>query len=314
MTADTLVGIDVGGTKTHILIETADGHRLSDRVFATANWRGASDVAKARQIRSWISELLPNTDPAAVAVGAHGCDSDEESESLRQQLLPLVDTPTLVVNDSQLLAAAAGKPGSIELVAGTGSIAVGRNDDGRSVYAGGWGWLLGDEGGAAGLVRGAVQRLTRAQDDGQPRDPLEHTLLTASGANDLRSLSMLMMSGTEFTTWAPLLFDAADEGSTAAIASIQNGAGELARLVRVLFERGVQAQAVVAAGSVIVNQSRLSDALRDALTHTLDLELIVLDSLPVHGAINLARLLHDSTAPSPSIGQLFSARANQRKE
>src|SRR5262249_58991441 len=52
-----------------------------------------------------------------------------------------------VVADAELLLAAGTPEGwGLALVAGTGSIAYGRTADGRVERAGGWGWLLGDEG------------------------------------------------------------------------------------------------------------------------------------------------------------------------
>jgi glucosamine kinase len=313
MTPDLLVGIDVGGTKTHLRVETTNGELRHDRVIATADWRGSSDASKARLITGYIGDLVSLSEIAAVAIGAHGCDSDEESESLRRALADVLFVPTTVVNDAQLLGAAAGLPGSIELVAGTGSIAVGRTPEGHSVYAGGWGWLLGDEGGAAGLVREAVRLLTRAADEGAEPDVLEALLLEAAGVSDLRSLGMLMMSGAEFTAWAPVLFTAADAGSPAATVAIRSGAHELARLAELLLGAGVRTARVVAAGSVIVRQPQLADALRAELEDR-GLSLHLLDTPPVRGALQLARLLHQSLAPSHSTAASFTDAAIQRKE
>ncbi len=52
---------------------------------------------------------------------------------------------------------AAGYADGIGVVSGTGSIAVARTAEGRMLAAGGWGWILGDEGSAPALVREAAQ-------------------------------------------------------------------------------------------------------------------------------------------------------------
>ena len=315
MSADTIVGIDIGGTKTHVRLERLGGKLLHDEVFATPTWRAESNNEKARLVHSWIAKAIPTERVGAVALGAHGCDNDGDSERLRQRMLYLLDVPTIVVNDAQLLAAAAGLPESIELIAGTGSIAVGRTAKGDSVYAGGWGWLIGDEGGAGGLVRDAVRRLARAADDNSVGDPLEAKLLTVSGDRDLKLLTMRMMrrGGAAFTNWAPALFQAADEGSLVAMAAIESGAEELVRLVKVLIARGVEPRTVVTAGSVIVNQPRLSEAVRARLSHDCGLDLVILDTAPVNGAIQLARgLLNlDPTAPTPCSGSEPSLSATR---
>lgn len=326
-----LVGIDVGATKTHVRVERINGEVLHDNVFATPLWRAQPYANKAKLIASWIHEALPKDRVAAFVLGAQGCDNEADSEKLRQCLGPLLDAPTLVVNDAQLLAAAAERPGSIELTAGTGSIAVGHTSDGKSAFTGGWGWLLGDEGGAAGLVRDAVRRLARSKDEQCDPDLLEQKLLEVSGAADLKDLNTMMMQGggSAFTTWAPVLFDAADEGSAIAVAVIESGAKELHRLVELLIAKGIRAKAVVAAGSVIVNQRRLAESLRTSLAQSAGLELVVLHTPPVHGAIRLAGALYNahlndqhlhhkalinSSASNPGNDKLSNTAATPRKE
>ena len=69
----------------------------------------------------------------------------------------------LVVNDA-LVALEAGAPDQpgVVVISGTGSIAYGRNREGEAARAGGWGYVLGDEGsgywiGRAALARGAAR-------------------------------------------------------------------------------------------------------------------------------------------------------------
>jgi N-acetylglucosamine kinase-like BadF-type ATPase len=64
--------------------------------------------------------------------------------------------------------ALAGRPGVI-IIAGTGSVVFGRDDEGRSWTLGGWGFLFGDEGSAFSIVRRALSAMMRAQDDGDAR-------------------------------------------------------------------------------------------------------------------------------------------------
>ena len=61
------------------------------------------------------------------------------------------------------------------MVSGTGSIGVARDADRNLVIAGGWGWILGDEGGASGIVREAVRAVLAAIDPGEARRPAHAT-------------------------------------------------------------------------------------------------------------------------------------------
>jgi N-acetylglucosamine kinase-like BadF-type ATPase len=85
-----------------------------------------------------------------------------------------VTAPVIVVNDALVaLVAGAGDGEGVVVVAGTGSIAYGRDASGRAARAGGWGYLLGDEGGGFWIGRAALAAVVR-QFDG--RGPV--TLLT----------------------------------------------------------------------------------------------------------------------------------------
>jgi N-acetylglucosamine kinase-like BadF-type ATPase len=83
-------------------------------------------------------------------------------------------TPTVVVNDALVaLVAGAGEQAGVVVVAGTGSIAYGRDAGGRAARAGGWGYLLGDEGGGFWIGRAALSAVVRQFDQRGPA-----TLLT----------------------------------------------------------------------------------------------------------------------------------------
>jgi N-acetylglucosamine kinase-like BadF-type ATPase len=62
-------------------------------------------------------------------------------------------------------------------VAGTGSIAYGRDANGRAARAGGWGYLLGDEGGGFWLGRAALAAVVRQYDGRGPATLLTQLVL-----------------------------------------------------------------------------------------------------------------------------------------
>jgi len=91
-----------------------------------------------------------------------------------------------MVNDGDLVVAAGTPNGwGVGVIAGTGSIAVGRAPDGRTARAGGWGHLIGDEGSAYRVVLDALRLVARRADgrDLRPagRDPLTERLCAALG-------------------------------------------------------------------------------------------------------------------------------------
>jgi N-acetylglucosamine kinase-like BadF-type ATPase len=197
------------------------------------------------------------------------------------------------VNDASLLVAAAGFKQGIGVISGTGAIAVGADPLGHFMAAGGWGWVIGDEGGAAALVREATRAALRANDSGEPDDGLLGALIADFGVADAERLTRKVNDEPTMDNWAPhapAVFDAADAGSLLAQMVIDDGAWALAELVGQLRKRGATGHDVVVAGSVILNQRRLLDAFRRVLADQQpDFKVHELAVPPVEGAVLLAR-------------------------
>jgi len=289
-------GIDIGGTKTHIVVTDDASAGRSEVVVPSADWRtGLGDpAADARGLTRLLTERFgPGIHTTALAIGAHGCENTQQCHDLERALRPYLDGPVLVVNDSELIPPAMGARHAIGVVAGTGSIATARDADGELVTAGGWGWRLGDEGSAPGLVREATRAVLDGRDRGEPLDALGSRLLAAFSAQNGDELALAVTetgSAEALGRRAPEVFAAADEGSALAADVIRDAGAHLARLVDRLLRRGVRAEAVVAGGSVIEHQPLLQRAFASALADVRPgLPLSILDRPPVEGAVALAR-------------------------
>jgi N-acetylglucosamine kinase-like BadF-type ATPase len=106
--------------------------------------------------------------PAQVAhtcVGGSGAARPEVAVIVRRSLAEVLATPIDVVGDMQIALEAAFDTGpGVIVIAGTGSIAYGRDANGTTVRAGGWGFAIGDEGSAHWIGRAAVSAVLRASD------------------------------------------------------------------------------------------------------------------------------------------------------
>lgn len=291
-----LVGVDVGGTTTHIRGCRIDGTVgtavVHDEVVPTRDWRGAAATTKAAALARFAARAVGDGTLVALGVGAHGCDTEAQCVELADAVAPLVSAPCVVVNDARLVGPAAGRDTAIGVIAGTGSIAVGVRSTGECVYAGGWGWLLGDEGGATGLVREAVRAALRADEADRPDPVLANALADAAGVPSVRRLPLLMMTtqAQDWAGYAPAVFAAAQSGSALATLVIERAGRALAELVETVLRRGAVADAVVAAGGTITHQPLLADAFRRSVRP--GVEVVLLTQPPVVGAIALAAALH----------------------
>ncbi len=86
-----------------------------------------------------------------------------------------------------LIGATAGEPGVVT-IAGTGSIAFGRNREGKTARAGGWGYVFGDEGGGFDLVRQALHAALRHEEGWGPKTKLRDALMASAGATSANDL------------------------------------------------------------------------------------------------------------------------------
>jgi N-acetylglucosamine kinase-like BadF-type ATPase len=291
---DLIAALDIGGTKTTLIIETTGGTRLLDVTEPSLDW----EAEPAHEAAAWIAERVKRHTPAggsivSLAFGAQGIDRPETAHRLEGELKQLGFSTVTAVNDASLLIAAAGFTQGIGVIAGTGAIAVGADAGGRFMAAGGWGWVIGDDGGASALVREATRLALYANDSGKSDDGLLGALIADFGVADAERLTRKVNDEPTMDNWAPhapAIFRAADAGSSLAAQAISAGARALADNVNQLLGRGAVGEDVVVAGSVIVNQKRLFDAFTAALAASHPgLRVHALGVAPVEGAVQIAR-------------------------
>ena len=288
-----VVGMDAGGTKLAVQAETLGGALVTSVELTAQEWEAtpAADAAAwlDRQLRSVVP---PGAVVLSVGVGGQGCNTPDTCTEL-ERALAVRGLPATVVNDGALLIPAAGLDTGIGIISGTGSVGIGFDSSGSILRAGGWGWVLGDDGGAAAIVREAVRAALLSHDSGLPDDGLLAALAAVYAVSSAEELARAVNDEPTVANWAPhapAVFAAADAGSARAAAVIVAAADALTDLVSRLVARGAVGPAVVAAGSVITRQPRLSRAFAEALgrRHP-DLQFRVLDQSPVTGAVVLAR-------------------------
>jgi N-acetylglucosamine kinase-like BadF-type ATPase len=296
----TVLGLDMGGTSTRARLMR---HRdVPIEAFgAGTNITAVGSPEVRRRLASVLNDLgNPRVDACcAGAAGTEHAPARGELERLLTELLP--GARVQVVHDSRLVLAAANLVSGVALIAGTGSVAYGRNQRGEEARAGGWGWLLGDDGGGAWMVREAVRAVMRRADDGNGDGSLGAALMAAAGVRDPVALAAELHGRREPQQWADLagaVFRAApeDPGAQGIIEQAADGLADMAiRVAQRLGEPG----RVVLAGGLLRHQPVLESAVRTRLSAH-GLTAIRLDDEPVAGAVRLAgRLLTRAPETTP---------------
>jgi glucosamine kinase len=302
-----VVGVDVGGTKTHV--RAIVGGEVVDRIVPSELWRVGAIFDDARnfdRLARFVVDAAGDA-PAVTVVGAHGIDSTRQRRQATALLGERMPGAVEVVNDAVLLAPAMGLEAAVCVIAGTGSAAVGFDADGEPVTADGYGWLIADDASAPGISRRAAVALLRAIDRVGPAamaDPLAARFLAAFDALDHVDLALRFQAAASEASWggfAPHVFDAAAAGSAIAHEVIAASAAHLAEAVTAVRGRGARGTDVIAAGGVMTAQPLLADLLRVELSHRdAALRFHLLDEPPVAGALALAIAHRDIHAlPSP---------------
>jgi N-acetylglucosamine kinase-like BadF-type ATPase len=165
----------------------------------------------------------------AACFGFSGGPADKEP-----LIREMFEIGTLGVTTDALIAlsgAAAGRPGII-VIAGTGSIAFGRNSRCDTARAGGWGYVFGDEGGAFDITRQALRAALRQHEGWGPRTALHDRLLSETGARDANELLHRFytpeFSRPRIAAMATIVDQAAREGDEVARKILESEAQALA--------------------------------------------------------------------------------------
>ncbi|MEO8100634.1 MAG: BadF/BadG/BcrA/BcrD ATPase family protein [Acidobacteriota bacterium] len=231
------LGIDGGQSGTTALIGDENGNVLGEGHAGPCNHVGASERRDKffAAIGDSIAQAAQAAGVAAVfeAACAGFSGGAEDKDGLTRELVRA--QRYLITHDAHiaLAGATAGGPGIIT-IAGTGSIAYGRNAEGQTVRCGGWGYLFGDEGGAFDIVRQALRAVLRHAEGWGQYTGLQAALLQATGAKDPHALMHLFYTSDypreRIASLARVVDASAQSGDAVAAAILDQAAHALATL------------------------------------------------------------------------------------
>jgi N-acetylglucosamine kinase-like BadF-type ATPase len=309
---DLVIGVDGGGTKTVAwlapLVDDGTSQILGRGIAGPGNPRACGfDVAKdniAAAIAAAFEEAsLARTTVARACIALAGAGRTTEQEQIagwatEQRIAKRVR----ICGDAEpVLAAAAADNCGIALIAGTGSLAWGRNELGETSRCGGWGYLLGDEGSAYAIAISGLRAAMQAADGrGPPTDLLPHFLhkLGAPTADALiAKVYSPDMSRDKLAALSQVVFDVATTDEVAG-SIVEGGVEDLAEMVVSLARQlnlSNGGYTLAMAGGVFQHQLSYADrVLRAVLDRMHGLHLkrpsqFAIVEEPVQGAVALAR-------------------------
>lgn len=243
-----VMGIDGGGSAVRVVVCDSDLTVLGQSQGPTANPSLVGYETAAQAIRAAMRGALAQAGLdadriAAVGIGVAGAAGVAFKAWLREAIRAVTPQalPALSADYEIALVGAHGRRCGVLVLAGTGSLSYGVNAAGDAMLAGGWGYLLGDEGSGYWLGREGMRAAIHALEGRGPDTSLREVLFTALGLESPRDLiPRLYGSQTavrEIAALAPVVMGQARGGDPVAAAIVTQAAEALAGAASAVIRR-----------------------------------------------------------------------------
>jgi len=235
------LGVDGGQSSTTVLIGDESGRVLGAGEAGPCNHAGVEEgrARFERAVNEGIAAACAQAGLDAATVrfesacfGMSGGPEDKQAiltGMLRAEHLAVTTDAAIALSG----ATATGQ--GIAAIAGTGSIAFGRNAAGRTARTGGWGYLFGDEGSGFEIARQALRAALRMEEGWGPPTSLRQALLDSTGSRNANEVMHRFYTSewprSRVAALAPLADAAAAEGDAVAMVILNRAGADLAMLV-----------------------------------------------------------------------------------
>ncbi|MEM2088822.1 MAG: BadF/BadG/BcrA/BcrD ATPase family protein [Thermoproteota archaeon] len=242
-----VVGVDGGGTKTAAVLLTVDGKIVSRSETGPSNHHNVG-VERARKaieeacIEAVRTAGVETKDVEIVVASLAGLDCNLDFKVMEETVRGFPIGRITLVHDSMaaLYATNAGRESAI-IIAGTGSSTAGINKRGEYARAGGWGYLLADEGSGFYIAKKGVAAALLEYEERGPRTMITRLLMEKFNAKTPDEIIWHVytkgISIVEFARLAPLVTEAAMKGDEVAIRILRDAGVELANTVSGVIRR-----------------------------------------------------------------------------
>lgn len=232
------LGVDGGGTKTNVALMNEDREVVAEGAGGPSNplrvgvETAVANIAKAIDA-ACDSGGVSRGDIVAATLGLAGVRRQDIRERVRESFATRFRVrKTLVTTDADiaLYGTTLGKAGLV-VIAGTGSICIGVNDEGEKFIAGGWGPVAGDEGGGRGIAGEALHAVAKASDGRGELTKLSEQAAEYFRASNVENLIGAIyapqMDNSRIAGFARLVVETAIEGDRVAVSILSDAGREL---------------------------------------------------------------------------------------
>ncbi|MBV6624659.1 MAG: ATPase [Rivularia sp. (in: Bacteria)] len=269
-----VLGIDGGGSKTVCILMNDKREILARGESGSSNYQSIGIEAAKYSIESAINTALiqhHNIKINAICLGLAGVGRAKDIEVVRSILkdIPVtknIKPQNIIISHDALISLVGGIGNDVGIVvaAGTGAIVFGRNHRGETKKVGGWGYILGDEGGAYNIAIAGMNAALKSYDGREVYTSLVEDFQSHFGLSNIEELiEVVYRSGLgvkEIAGLAPIVDNAAFLGDKVANQIIDDAVDELVKatvtVIDAIFVEGEFLE-VVTTGSVWKGKSQI---------------------------------------------------------
>jgi N-acetylglucosamine kinase-like BadF-type ATPase len=300
-----IIGIEGGGTKTTAVLCALDGIILSEAQGGPSNFQIVGVEQSARTILELIDTCCHSVGCSASQIGAvvaglAGAGRANDQQRMLSGLLDAAQQRDIVLNkveiesDARIALEGAfnGEPG-IVIIAGTGSIVFGKDKNGKTYRAGGWGRKIGDEGSGYAIGMEGFRAVAKLIDGRGGKTKLLKLFEEKFGLGTQEAIiNAVYRDNFDIASAAPIIIEAASKGDKVAKDILAGACDDLIQvidtvLVKMRKKNGKHQLAFV--GSLLANDNYYSHKVRSAVKRALpSVSIHRVESSPVVGASLMA--------------------------
>jgi N-acetylglucosamine kinase-like BadF-type ATPase len=289
MSADVVVAVDGGGSKTDAVALDLDGTLIARATGPGSSPHFIGVESSVSQIDVLVREVVGSSRVVQANVYLSGLDLDSEVEIFSEAVshLDWTSAATIVDNDLfALLRVGTSARDAVAVICGTGINALGTRADGATARFAALGDISGDWGGGTGIGEAALWHAARHSDRRGPA-----TTLTAAipGVYGLESLDAVIhafhlksLDYGDLARLSPVVFDQADSGDEIAGELVDRQGDEIALMAASCIERlellDQEVPVVLGGGVLATRHPRLMAAVTRRLRDAAPL------AVPIHAA------------------------------
>ena len=297
------LGVDGGGTKTHIAIINQDKQFVGEGYAGASNPLRVGVETAVNNIFSAIDAAcdtanLNRGDIVSATLGLAGVRRLDLRRIIRERFTQILRIKKVeVTTDAEIALYGIGKnKAGLVIIAGTGSVCIGQNKQGEKFSAGGWGPIAGDEGGGAGIALNALHRIAKASDGRAAPTKLSDSAVEYFRAGKIENLSVAIyapqVDNARIAGFAKYVGENAAEGDKVAIevlreAGLELGTAAAAVIKKLKLQRGKIPIGLV--GSVFRSGNLVTDSLLQTV-HAIAPKAFLVEEIiqPAHSAAQIA--------------------------